>query len=263
MDALSHTYATSKAIALSTMLAQQTGMNIGMGSGMMVSPDGTITNTSSEMQSTGLSTTFGSGYSGIEGESEAAGDMHSDFEAYTEAQAISLMESLMRALSVTIGKTQGKTVSEGITESQGANWNFSFTRVPFTAIKKNIRLASVEFLKLEEFLTTKLQILKRQALAHWAVQTPEGHVYLMKAKWLTLLITDASERLTIFWQRLLEKRWYATAEPIDMEFQERLNRYKEPRVLPLVESKSGQGKEASNILTDEYETMTFRRKRKS
>jgi hypothetical protein len=120
---------------------------------------------------------------------------------------LTLSESTGSSESSTTGSNQA--VSRGVTPSysRGETITESETVSPFMAVKKRWRVASREFLSLQDFLTTKLIKLKSQARAHWAVQPPEGKTIFFRAL-LVKALPGGRERLPEFLARVLSKPYY-------------------------------------------------------
>jgi hypothetical protein len=106
-----------------------------------------------------------------------------------------------------------RAVSRGVTPSwsEEESESESITVVPFHELRKRWRVASREFLSLQDFLTTKLIRLKRQPKAHWAVQTPQGSVVFFRALFVKPLI-GGKERLAAFRGKVFSKPWYQREE---------------------------------------------------
>jgi hypothetical protein len=157
------------------------------------------------------------GYSYMRGTtvSHADADTTSHVEAHTTgaseadmlSHGITASQSYERSESCTTG--QSHAVSHGVTpsESEGESITESETVSPFMAVKKRWRVASREFLSLQDFLTTKLIKLKGQPNAHWAVQPPQGKAVFFTALFVKPL-AGGRERLKEFRERVLAKPWY-------------------------------------------------------
>ena len=95
--------------------------------------------------------------------------------------------------------------------SAGNSAGTSLTIAPFHELKKRWRVASREFLSLQDFLTTKLIKLKQQPKAHWAIQPPEGKTVFFKAFFVKALPRGLA-RLNDFRKRVLSKACYQAME---------------------------------------------------
>jgi hypothetical protein len=80
--------------------------------------------------------------------------------------------------NTTLGETRGETPGENETEG----WTETRSMAPFHELHKRWKVASREFLSLQDFLTTKLIQLRGAKKAYWVVQAPEGKAILIKAR---------------------------------------------------------------------------------
>ncbi len=69
-----------------------------------------------------------------------------------------------------------------------------------------MKVSSREFLSLAEFLTTKLQKLKGQPQAHWAIKTIEGQAVFFKAAFVKCL-DKGRDLLSDFRTKVFDKPW--------------------------------------------------------
>jgi hypothetical protein len=91
------------------------------------------------------------------------------------------------AVARTVASAFSEVLSSGINKSAGKNYSKTITRGPFQELIKRLKVSSREFFSLAEFLTTKLQKLKRQPRAHWAIKTIEGQAIFFRAAFVKSL----------------------------------------------------------------------------
>jgi hypothetical protein len=92
-------------------------------------------------------------------------------------------------------------------ESKGKNWNKTITTGPFHELRKKWKVASREFLSLQDFLTTRLQKLKGQSRAHWLAKPTEGRAVFFKAVFVKPLL-HGKDYLVAFREKVFGKACY-------------------------------------------------------
>jgi Helicase HerA, central domain len=237
--------------------ATSLGHNASMGHSTTMTPYGEeLTTTSHE--------TFGSSAAFVSGVSAGGSKVHSatsggsSMHASTIGGARGVTRSLSEGLNEseshgrTTGTTMGKSVamqngtsevettgtSHAVSRGRTPSWSAevshseSMTIVPFHELCKRWRVASREFLSLQDFLTTKLIKLKSQPRAHWAVQTPQGRVVFFRALFVKPLV-GGKERLAEFRAKVFSKPWYQCGGLLPLP-QETQVETVSPELLPMV-----------------------------
>jgi hypothetical protein len=218
------------------MDAQSTGMSAVLGTGMTETWDpqnpaalfpNSMTTSLSEMAGTSSSGTHAEsqGYHSLaaDGESYAHGTARTHAEGISrsrvEADSVAESEALMHSLGAGVSHSeeqshstttgQSNAISRGVTPSVSVGESFSESQTisPFHELRKRWRVASREFLSLQDFLTTKLIKVKSLATAHWVVQTPQGIIVFFRALWVKPLM-GGKERLATFRANVRRKPWY-------------------------------------------------------
>jgi hypothetical protein len=218
------------------MDAQSTGMSAVLGTGMTETWDpqnpaalfpNSMTTSLSEMAGMHSSGTHaesqGYNFSTASGESYARGKARSHVEGisrnHVEADSVAASEAEMRSAGASFSRSQERShstttgqnnaISRGVTPSVSVGESFTEAETisPFHELRKCWRVASREFLSLQDFLTTKLIKLKSLATAHWVVQTPQGTVVFFRALWVKPLMRG-KERLAAFRANVRRKPWY-------------------------------------------------------
>jgi len=171
--------------------------------------------THAESQGHSSITASGESYARGTARSRAEGTSRSHVEADSVAESEAMMHSQGASFSLSHERSQSTTtgqnnaVSRGVTPSVsvGESITEAETTSPFHELRKRWRVASREFLSLQDFLTTKLIKLKSQPKAHWTIQTPQGKVVFFRALWVKSLI-GGKERLAAFRTSVFSKPWY-------------------------------------------------------
>jgi hypothetical protein len=113
-----------------------------------------------------------------------------------------------RSKNTTVGQTSGVTPGENETEG----WTETRSIVPFHELHKRWKVASREFLSLQDFLTTKLNQLSSAKRAHWVIQPPEGKALFIKASTVRPL-PGGKERLPAMYRVVFDRpAWRAARE---------------------------------------------------
>jgi hypothetical protein len=147
--------------------------------------------------------------------SHAEADTVAESEAVMRSQGESFSVSQQRSESATTGTSHA--VSRGVTPSvsEGESVTESETIAPFHELRKRWRVASREFLTLQDFLATKLIKLKSLPTAHWTVQTPQGKVVFFRALFVKSLV-GGKERLPTFRRKVFGKPCYQRDDLLPM-----------------------------------------------
>jgi len=151
---------------------------------------------------------------------DAYGTTESEAEAHGSSSAV--IRSIAASIAGSLTRTNTRTTSGSVAETVGRNAQHGVTIVPFLAPRKRVRVVSRTFLGLQEFLTEKLNRLKGQRVAHWAVKPPEGRATFFRAVFVQPLL-KTKERLLGFRQRVFRDPCYIAvisppAEPLGAAF---------------------------------------------
>jgi hypothetical protein len=201
--------------------AESSGMSLGQntaaGQGMVVLSDGQMMTTTAH-ESAGASEAFtlnsstgGSGMralsqGGARAESVSNMTSTSATTSKSETEGTTLGQSVAHqqgsSESATSGKTETRSRGRTPSWSESVSESVSETTVPFHELRKQFRVASREFLSVQDFLTTKLIKLKGLIQAHWVVQPPEGSACFFKALYVKPLYMS-KDRLRDFYAHVL------------------------------------------------------------
>jgi hypothetical protein len=136
------------------------------------------------------------------------GDDPSTGETAGSGSSYVAVSTTTRGIAKTIGSVFSEAVSSSTSKSVGKTSSKTITRAAFHELQKRMKVSSREFFGLQEFLTTKLQKLKGQPVAHWAVKTIEGRAVFFKATFVKSL-DKGRDLLSDFRKLVFNKSWYA------------------------------------------------------